>query len=184
MAWNTHDERPVPYPRPLRAVHWLTALCVVGAATVVLVRDEVSSKPLRMWLLEGHRHFGLLVLVLFVIRVVLRARTGRLPHVAMPAAMRYAAIATHVALYLLLLGMPLVGWAMSSAGDHDVHFFGLTLPRLLAPDDDLADRLQALHVDAAWVLLVLVCLHIGAALFHHFGRRDGLLHRMWPRKGH
>ena len=61
--------------------------------------------------------------------------------------------------------------------------FGLTLPRLVAPDDDLADRLQALHIDAAWVLLALVCLHIGAALFHHFGRRDGLLHRMWPRKG-
>jgi cytochrome b561 len=183
MAWNTQDERPVPWPRPLRVLHWLTVVFVTCAAAVILLREEVSARGLRMWLLEGHRHLGLLVLLLFIVRVVLRLRTGRLPPIAMPRVMHLAAGATHVALYLLLLGMPLVGWAMSSAGDHDVHFFGLTLPRLVAPDDDLADRLQALHIDAAWVLLALVCLHIGAALFHHFGRRDGLLHRMWPRKG-
>ncbi|MGF6495947.1 cytochrome b561 [Luteibacter sp. 621] len=183
MAWNTQDQRPVPWPRPLRVLHWLTVVCVVSAAALILLRDEVSGRSLRMWLLEGHRHFGLLVLVMFAVRVVLRMRTARLPPIPMPRLMHTAAAATHIALYLLLLGMPLVGWAMSSAADHDVHFFGLTLPRLVAPDDDLADRLQALHIDAAWALLSLVCLHIGAALFHHFGRRDGLLHRMWPRKG-
>ncbi|UPG90938.1 cytochrome b/b6 domain-containing protein [Luteibacter aegosomaticola] len=183
MAWNTQDDRPVAWPRSLRVLHWLTVLCVIGAAALILLRDEVSGRALRMWLLEGHRHFGLLVLVLFVVRVVLRLRTARLPPSPMPRVMHIAAVATHVALYLLLLAMPLIGWAMSGAGDHDVHFFGLTLPRLLAPDDDLADRLEALHIDAAWALLGLVCLHIGAALFHHFGRRDGLLHRMWPRKG-
>lgn len=180
MAWTHHDDRPASWPRPLRVLHWLTVLCVTAAAAIILLRDEVSGRALRTWLLEGHRHFGLIVLVLFVVRLVVRLRAAKLPPIAMPPVMRLAARATHVALYLLLLAMPLLGWAMCSAGDQDVHFFGLTLPRLVAPDDDLADRLQALHVDAAWVLLALVCLHIGAALFHHFGRRDGLLRRMWP----
>jgi cytochrome b561 len=54
------------------------------------------------------------------------------------------------------------------------------LPTIIGADEDLADRLQDLHVDAAWALLALVCLHIGAALWHHFVLRDGVLRRMLP----
>jgi cytochrome b561 len=95
--------------------------------------------------------------------------------------MRVAAGATHVALYALLLAMPLLGWALSNAQGKPVHFLGATLPALVGDDEDLADRLQAWHIDAAWVLLALVCLHVAAALFHHFVLRDGVLRRMWPK---
>jgi cytochrome b561 len=133
-------------------------------------------------LLEGHRHFGLLVLLLFAVRVFVRARLGRLPAAAgTPWPMRVAAGATHVALYALLLAMPLLGWALSNAQGKPVHFLGATLPALVGDDEDLADRLQAWHIDAAWVLLALVCLHVAAALFHHFVLRDGVLRRMWPK---
>jgi cytochrome b561 len=62
-----------------------------------------------------------------------------------------------------------------------VKLFGLLpLPLLVRPDADLADRLGDLHAATAWVLLALVAVHIGAALWHHAVRRDGVLAAMLP----
>jgi cytochrome b561 len=175
------DDSPITRPKKLVVLHWLTVLCVVMAATLIITRDEVGGRTLRMWLLEGHRHFGLLVLLLFVVRVTLRARLGRLRHEGNTSfPIRVAAVLTHVCLYALLLTLPMLGWALSDAQGKAVHFFGLTLPNIVGEDEDLADNLQAWHLDAAWTLLVLVCLHIGAALWHHFLLRDGVLRRMLP----
>lgn len=170
-------------PRSLVLLHWLTVLCVVMAATLIITRDEVSGRAIKMWLLEGHRHFGLLVLLLFVLRVALRIRLGRLGsehNTSFP--IRCAAALTHISLYLLLLALPLLGWALSDAQGKAVHFFGFTLPNIVGEDEDLADNLQAWHLDAAWTLLVLVTLHISAALWHHFVLRDGVLRRMLPQR--
>jgi cytochrome b561 len=181
---RTSSTNVAPRPRKLVAMHWLTVLCVVVAATLILLRDEVvDGRVLKQWLLEGHRHFGLFVLILFCLRVLLRIRLGKLPaasHTAWP--LRMAAGATHIALYAVLLALPLLGWALSNAQDKPVHFFGLTLPALVGGDEDLADRLQSLHIDAAWLLLALVSLHIAAALWHHFVLRDGTLRQMLPRR--
>jgi len=178
------NEQPAPTrPRKLVALHWLTVLCVVGAATLILVRDELDGRAVRAWLLEGHRHFGLLVLLLFGVRVALRVRYGKLqPGGDHPRILRVCAGLTHIALYALLLALPLLGWATSSAAGLDVHFFGLTLPPLVGEDEDLADSLQALHLDAAWALLALVTLHVAAALWHHFVFRDHTLRMMLPRR--
>jgi cytochrome b561 len=178
-----HAEAIPSRPRKIVVLHWLTVLCVCCAAGLILTRDEVSGRALRQWLLEGHRHFGLFVLILFFIRVAVRLRAGKLPTEGkLPFVLRAAAAATHIALYALLLALPLLGWALSNAQDKPVHFFGATLPTLVAADDDLADSLQAWHVDAAWLLLALVVLHVSAALWHHFVLRDGTLRVMLPRR--
>jgi len=174
---------PAPLPRRMRILHWLTVICVVLAAAFILTRDQLDGRTARLWLLEGHRHFGLFVLALFVIRVVVRLRAGKLPPAGdAPWPMRVAAGLTHIALYALLVTLPLLGWALSSAQGKPVHLFGATLPNFVAADEDLADSLQAWHLDAAWVLLGLVCLHVAAALWHHFVTRDGMLRRMWPKR--
>lgn len=170
-------------PRKLVVLHWLTVLFVVLAATFILTRDQLDGRAVREWLLEGHRHAGLLVLLLFVIRVTLRIRYGKLqPGGNHPRILRLCAGMTHIALYALLLALPLLGWAMSSAAGTPVHFFGLTLPPIVGEDDDLADNLQALHIDAAWALLAIATLHIAAALWHHFVVRDHTLRMMLPRR--
>lgn len=169
----------VSYPRRVLVLHWLTVAALITAAACILTRDELSSRAWRGWLMEGHRHAGLIVLLLFAARVLVRLGLRGRPHdhgTAWP--LRMVAGATHVVLYAMLLGMPLLGWALSSAQGHLVHFFGLTLPPLVGEDEDLADTLQTWHVDAAWVLLGLICMHIGAALWHHFVLRDGVLRRM------
>lgn len=178
------DNEAVPArSRKLVWLHWLTVLCLLGAATAILIRDEVAARAARQWLLEIHRHFGLFVLALFFIRVVVRARSNALPAVGRTSfAMRAAAGLVHTALYALLLIQPLLGWALSSAQGKPVHLFGLTLPALVAADEDRADTLQQWHMQAAWLLLALVTLHVAAALWHHFVLRDGVLRGMWLRR--
>lgn len=179
---TTANETTPARPRKIVVLHWLTVICLCFAAGLILLRDEVvSGRALKQWLLEGHRHFGLFVLMLFFIRVVVRFRTGKLPAVGnMSKAIRAVATLTHIALYALLLALPLLGWALSNAQDRPVHLFGLTLPALVSADEDLADRLQTWHVNAAWLLLALVLLHTGAALWHHFVVRDDVMRAMWP----
>lgn len=170
-------------PRKLVALHWLTVLCVIAAVTFILTRDQVDGKVVRQWLLEGHRHFGLFVLMLFLARVIIRIRLGKLPHDhQVSKIVRMLAGLTHIALYALLLTLPMLGWALSNAEGKPVHLFGLTLPALVSADEDLADTLQAWHLNAAWVLLGLVSLHVAAALWHHFVVRDEVLRRMLPRR--
>jgi cytochrome b561 len=170
-------------PRALVVMHWLTALFLLLGVTLILIRDEVDGRALRLWLLEGHRHFGLLILLLFFARAVLRFRLGKWPVEGDTSPLiRFAAGSTHLALYVLLLVQPLLGWALSSAEDKPVHFFGLTLPSLVAGNEDLADNLTEWHQGVAWVLLALITLHVVASLWHHFVLRDRTLRMMSLRR--
>ncbi|MFK2917915.1 cytochrome b [Dyella koreensis] len=174
---------PLMRPRSLMILHWLTALFLLLGVTLILIRDQVDGRALRLWLLEGHRHFGLLILLLFFVRAALRWRLGRLPsegHTAWP--LRAAAAMTHLALYVLILVQPLLGWALSNAEGKPVHFFGITLPALVGADEDLADTLTAWHESVAWLLLGLVTLHVVAALWHHFILKDRVLRMMLPHR--
>jgi len=164
-------------------LHWLTVAALVLAAAVILARAQVDVRSLRAGLLDLHRHFGVCVLILFALRIGLRFRLGRLPDLAPSGRpMRVVATLAHAALYACLLALPLLGWMLSDAQDRPVLFIGLTLPRLVQPDFDLADALLAWHQDAAWVLLGLTVLHLLAALWHHFVLRDAVLRGMWLRR--
>lgn len=170
-------------PRGLVVMHWLTVLLLCIGVTLILIRDEVDGRAMRMWLLEGHRHFGLFILLLFFARLALRLRLGKLPTEGNSSwLIRAAAASTHAALYAVLLAQPLLGWALSNAEGKPVHLFGATLPSLVGADEDLADQLTAWHLDIAWLLLGLVSLHVSAALWHHFVLRDGVLRRMLPKR--
>jgi cytochrome b561 len=86
----------------------------------------------------------------------------------------------HLALYLFLIAMPLLGWLALSATGKPVPFFGLQLPALVGADKALADSLKEIHETIGTVGYYLVGLHAAAALFHHYGMRDNTLPRMLP----
>jgi cytochrome b561 len=82
-------------------------------------------------------------------------------------------------LYLLLLAQPMVGYIMTSAYPAPIPFFGLfNLPQLWPPDRALSDALTLVHRNLGILIAVFAAMHIGAALFHHFVRRDRVLMRM------
>lgn len=169
------------HPTLLIALHWASALAIVAAFVLVLGRELFDEKALRALLLAGHRSVGLMVLGITAVRLAMRHRRSvalvppdaRLEHLA--------ARAVHALLYLMLLVLPLLGWALSGARGHTVSLLGMIdLPALVTRNVDLADRLGDAHETLAWTLLGFTALHAGAALWHHFVRRDAVLRAMLP----
>jgi cytochrome b561 len=125
---------------------------------------------------------GITILALAVLRVLWRFIDRPPPPEPGPAWQRVLATATHVLMYVLLLSMPLSGWAMSSAAHFPVSWFGLfQLPDLTAPSEALKHTLERVHGLQANALFTLASLHVLAALKHHFVDRDGVLLRMFGR---
>jgi cytochrome b561 len=167
---------------PTIALHWATVVAILLAAGSALWRDWTTDETLRPLLMAVHKQAGLFVLLALVLRVVVRIVMGFADHAGpMPAVMRWAAGMAHLALYALLLALPAVGLALCGASAMDVSVFGLfRLPALVEDDPDLAATLSDLHVWAAWAMLLMVVMHVAAALWHHHFRRDGVLRAMLP----
>jgi cytochrome b561 len=133
-----------------------------------------------LWL-DLHRTIGFLVLGLTLLRLVWRFRVGPLSRRAdLPPAIWLASRITHFAIYALLIAMPLLGWAQSSARARHFNLFGVPIPALVAHDRDMADVWGWWHQQVGWALFALILLHATAALFHHYVRRDELVRAMLP----
>ena len=97
----------------------------------------------------------------------------------MPAWQHLAALATHWGLYALLIVQPIVGWIATSAYRAPVLFFWLfELPPIWREDRPFSEAMFVVHRSMGIFIAVLICVHIGAALYHHFILRDGVLKRM------
>ncbi|MEI2432249.1 cytochrome b/b6 domain-containing protein [Lysobacter yananisis] len=164
---------------PARVLHWLMAAMIlamlfVGAGLVASVSERHA------WLLALHKPLGIAILLLAVLRLALRLRhrPPPLPRDLAPA-VRLAAHASHWLLYALMLAMPLIGWAMLSAGGYPVELgAGVRLPPIAPFDPSWFAALRWLHRALAHALFALVLAHLGAALYHGLIRRDGVLRSM------
>ncbi|MDZ4363146.1 cytochrome b [Brevundimonas sp.] len=162
--------------------HWGIALLVVTQIVLIMLHDATEG-PMSREYVQIHKSVGLSILVLTLARIGWRFANPAIPLPAgTPGWQKVAARTTHVLFYVLLIGLPLGGWAASSAGGRDIEWFGLfTWPALPLPlDRDLAGSFMDAHEAGVKVLYVLMILHIGAAPKHHFIDRDNVLHRMIP----
>jgi cytochrome b561 len=178
----THPGAGWQHPAWTRWLHWSSAIAIVACATAGLLREVLEADQLRTLALEVHRQTGLFVLLALGLRLAARARQQLVDHSAdMPAWQRMAAQAAHLALYLMLFALPVLGIMVSQAHGAPLRFFGLfAVPTLVEADADRADDLTDYHLWAAWGMLFLVLAHVAAALWHHWVRRDGVLAAMWP----
>ncbi len=160
--------------------HWTIALLVILNLAVGLLHDAVPA--LRAWM-GAHKALGLAVLALTAARVAWRLahRPPTLP-AGTPAWERGLAHATHAALYGLMIAMPLTGWMMVSnpVKPNPISWFGLFDVPQLPVSGAVAGVGHSAHELLGWLMLVLVVLHIGAALRHHLLLRDTVLARMGP----
>lgn len=176
--------------RPIqRLLHWLVALLVLGSLSMGLTIGYLGFEGLEQRfglnttnaLYLFHKSFGVLILGLMVVRLLARLILGK-PHYAvpLPLPMRIASEIVHGLMYLLLLAMPILGWLATASGDFPVQFFGTNLPGIIGVDKALSDTLFQWHARVAWSLLVLIAIHVIAALYHALVRRDGVIQRMRP----
>ena len=164
-----------------RLLHWLMAVCIL-AMLFIGVGMESTVMPKYLTLVSIHKPLGIAILLLALIRLVVRLRSGAPPLPAdLPAPMKLGAYLSHYALYALMIGMPLIGWAMLSAAAYPVVLFGsVHLPAILPLSDRLHSLLWDAHFWLAFAFFALILLHLAAALFHALVRRDGVFETMAP----
>jgi cytochrome b561 len=167
------------FPAPSRALHWLMAALVIAMLFIGI--GMVASVSTRYAALVAiHRPLGIAILLLVIVRIVNRRLNPPPPLPAsLPPMQKIAAGASHILLYALMLAMPLVGWGMLSAAGYPIVMFGgVQLPPILPHSLLLAAFLRALHTNLAYLLFATVLLHLAAALYHAWIRRDGIFESM------
>ena len=183
MTDTSFSSRPKDYAPIGKALHWITALIVLGMIPVGIVMTNIGSGALQNQLFDLHRSFGVVVFVLAVWRVVVRLYHGApAPYAGLTRFEAIASAITHYGLYILLLAMPLIGWLMTSAYRVDVSVFGLfALPHLAPKDEELFKLFQRMHFAGAIAMTLLVLLHIAGAVKHTLINKDVVLWRMLPK---
>lgn len=172
----------VSYGTISQTFHWLMALAVIGMLFLGFWMHGLTLSPEKIAWYGLHKSIGTCILAAAILRYGWRLLN---PRPELPAAMRWhdklAAHLGHLALYGLMLAMPLSGWLMSSASGFPVSVFGwFTLPDLVGSDKELKDIFNAIHYYLALALIGMASVHALAALYHHFIKRDNVLRRMLP----
>jgi len=167
---------------PAKLLHWTVAVLVLAQIGLGWVAKSWHLSPTKLDLFVWHKSIGLLILLLMAVRVGWRS-INVTP--SMPAGMatleKRAARASHALLYILLLVMPVTGWIINSAANIPFRIFWLIpLPAIVPPDKPFADAMAGVHLALFVVLAALLAVHTGAALRHHFVKRNNVLTRMLP----
>jgi len=167
------------YDRPARIIHWLMAALILMMLFIGVVMVSISSAE-RQVLLTLHKSLGVIILILGVTRLAWRfVSPPPEPPANEPRWRRHVAETTHIVFYALMLTLPLIGWAMQSAGGYPVVIWGgLHLPPLAPHNGELHAILRSAHRIGAYVLYGLFLLHVSAALLHAMVFEDGTLRRM------
>lgn len=163
-------------------LHWLTFILILSLAMVGLIMTELANGPLKIQVYALHKSFGLTVLGLTIIRLVWRLLSIT-PEITAntPAWQNLIAKLTHGLLYLLLFAMPISGWLYNSAAGFPLKYFGLfKLPKLSGYDPELKQLAGDAHETFFYILALLMLMHAGAALKHHYLDKDNTLTRMLP----
>ena len=171
------------YNPVFRTLHWLMALLIFCALGLGIWMTQLPRGPLRGDLTFIHKSIGVTVLALVVIRIVMRLVLGEPPYAFDLGRLTYlASKAGHLLLYALMIVLPVSGYVMSTAGGHDVSFFGLfTLPNVIGADKPVSEQASQAHEVFAWAIGVVLAVHLAAVVWHAWIRRDTVLTRMWPR---
>ncbi|MBP8307286.1 MAG: cytochrome b [Burkholderiaceae bacterium] len=170
------------YVASSRWLHWIMAalMAVVIVVGIWIKYFEPASEPFKMRLYNLHESLGVVVFVLVLVRLVNRWRHPPPPLPAgTPALIHFAASATHMGLYALLVLMPVIGFLATNAWGFPLTVFGvLPMPVPLGKNEELAKLLSLLHLSGAIAVVMLIGGHLMGVLYHTFVRRDGLLRRM------
>lgn len=178
-------------------LHWLTALWVLAAYLLALYLNYVihNEGPQRSPVIRFHKAFGFSVLIFFALRIWWRAKNPipKLPE-SMPKWQIKASHASHFCLYALLIAMPLSGYLGNGSGvDYGIFaipgfqytgfgiwimdLLGVTYEQWEVPFDFFHYRIAG-----PFLFWMIVAVHAGAGLYHHFIEKDDVLKRMLPEK--
>ncbi len=171
-----------------KVFHWAMAALILGSSLFV---EHING---RMWWFQSnakiyisyihwHKSFGLIALALVIGRILWKFSQPKPVTASLTPLEQRASTWMHRALYTLMVAVPVSGWIASSAFGSKTNFFGLfRIPGIWPKDKLMVGVGYWAHFTLAWVILTLVAVHVGAALYHHIIRRDQVLTAMLPRR--
>lgn len=164
-----------------KILHWLIFGLLGAQYAIGSIMPHIGrNTPDEGWV-SWHFSVGAAILFFIVIRLIWRLfhPVPQLP--TLTPFERVASGFTHWALYLLVLAMTILGWAATNARGWDVKLFGfVTLPTIAAKGAKWGHECGDIHNVLVYVLLAFIVLHVAAALYHHFVKRDQVVGRMLP----
>jgi len=171
---------PVRYGSLSIGLHWIMLLLLVAVYASMELREFFQKgSDIREGMKTFHYITGMSVFALVIVRLAARAFGRPAPQIVPEPSSweQFLAKAMHVALYVLMIGMPVLGWLMLSAAGKPIPF---ALPPLIAASKDTAHLLKEIHEVGGNIGYALIGLHTAAALFHHYVLHDNTLRRMLP----
>ena len=159
------------YSVSARIFHWVGALLILAAWIIIEQGDDFIGL---------HKSVGFSFLIWTILRIINRLLTKAPAALPMPKWQTTVSHLTHLALYVVMIGMPLSGFLSAMYAGYGVDVFGLFhIAGFEVADRGMARTLMDVHKDIMWVgLQILVVMHIGAALYHQFVMKDNILARM------
>jgi len=164
------------------SLHWLMLVLIVATYALMDLKSMyLKGSPERETMAFWHFTLGLTVFCLVWFRIWARS-IGTSPVVVpeMPVLQVLLAKGMHLALYVLMISLPVLGWLLLSAKGAHVPFWGSELPPLIDKSKDSARLFKEIHETLATMGYFLIGLHATAALFHHYVKRDNTLKLMLP----
>ncbi|MDY7540711.1 cytochrome b [Undibacterium sp. RTI2.1] len=180
INFGTESEHNWKYHKPAIWLHWVSALLIIGLLCVGWYMMSIEDEPGSGWYFDQHKSFGILVLILILIRIVWRIRHKPEPlSDNVPGWQKNLASIIQWLLYGSMFAMPIIGFIGTSYTKRGVSLFGMKLPAWTTPNHDIAEQFFAAHSILAFILTTLIVLHVLAGLKHLFIDRDRVFYRMW-----
>jgi len=162
-----------------KAFHWSMALIMMGLLLAGVYMVNLENSPFKFQIYGLHKSFGIVILGMVIGRIIWK-------HInAKPSALdthqkweKTLSKLTHIFLYLGMIGMPLTGWLMSSAGGYPVKVFGFEIPALMEKNPDIGKLMNQSHMIFGYMIILAILLHAAGAFKHHFIDKDHTLKRM------
>ena len=162
-------------------LHWLPALLLPIQVALGWYMLSIEDQPGSAWYFALHLSIGLTIAALVALRVV--RRLGHAPP-SLPASVSLweakCARVSHLLLYIVMVLLPVTGYLGASVSGDPMSYFGLPLPAWSAKNEALKELFFGAHSVIAWMLLVLVAVHVLGAVKHLVKDKDGVFWRMWP----
>ncbi len=188
VTTETAPNDPTPalkYDRMLVVLHWVLAFGLIAQLGLGVWMEDIPKDPpgIRAQWFNLHKSIGICLGLLILWRLGWRV-THSVPAAPLGVSPFLQKLGTwnHRLLYLCMVVLPVSGFLGSSFSPYPVKFFGMALPKLWDASPEGKEFFGELHELSADVLMTLIALHVIAALWHQFVKRDGLLSRMgWRR---
>lgn len=168
------------YGSVTKFLHWLIAFLVIIMLCIGYLLDDIKDKEVFRQAVNIHKLTGLTILILMMIRLIWALVNPKPALHKVPRWQLFAERFVHWSFYIVLIAMPLSGWIMSVAGKHSPHLFSWEINLPVPQSKFISDTFLNVHSTLAVIIIVLITIHVLAAFYHFFFKKDKVLQRMMP----